>query len=342
MDLSLTNIIIAILVLGLIVLIHELGHFMLAKLNDVNVEEFSIGMGPKILGFSGKETQYSIRILPIGGYVKMLGEQEKSDDPRAYSNKSPLRRLSIVSAGPIMNIILAIVLYSVITGIGGYSSKQIGEFTSENSPAKKAGIKVGDVIEKANNSTVLTSDDFSLKMYLNKGNTVNVKVKRNGETKSFNITPVKNAKENRYMIGIGFSHVDNPSVLESIKYGLNETIFMVKEVFISLKMLFTGKLSAQDVSGPVSIIRVTGAAANAGLITLINFMAFLSANVGLFNLLPIPALDGSYVILFLFQIVTGKKVDDDKIGIINTIGFALLMALMVIVTIKDILYPLKI
>lgn len=339
---SLINIIIAILVLGLIILIHELGHFILAKLNDVNVEEFSIGMGPKIIGFKGKETQYSLRVLPIGGYVKMVGEMEKSDDPRAYNNKSPLRRLSIVSAGPIMNIILAVVLYGVITGIGGYNSKQIGSFTSENSPAKKAGIKIGDVIVKANNSTVLTSDDFSLKMFLNKGNTINVTVKRDGENKNFNITPMKNVKENRYMIGIGFNRVDNPSVIESIKYGFNETIFMVKEVFISLKMLFTGKLSAQDVSGPVSIVRVTGAAANAGIVPLINFMAFLSANVGLFNLLPIPALDGSYVILFLIQIITGKKIDDEKVGVINTIGFALLMALMVIVTIKDILYPLKI
>lgn len=341
MDLSLTNIIIAILVLGLIVLIHELGHFILAKLNDVNIEEFSIGMGPKILGFKGKETQYSLRILPIGGYVKMLGEMEESNDPRAYNNKSPLRRLSIVSAGPIMNIILAVVLYAVITGVGGYSSKQIGEIVP-NSPAEKAGIKVGDVLIKANNSTLLTSDDFSLKTYLNQGNTMNITLKRNGETKNLNITPMKNKKENRYMIGVGFARVENPSVIESIKYGSNETIFMVKEVFISLKMLFTGKLSAQDVSGPVSIIRVTGAVANAGIVPLVNFMAFLSANVGLFNLLPIPALDGSYVILFLLQIITGKKIDDDKVGVINTIGFALLMALMVIVTIKDILYPLKI
>ncbi|MFL0249857.1 RIP metalloprotease RseP [Clostridium neuense] len=338
---SLTNIIIAILVLGLIVLIHELGHFILAKLNDVNVEEFSIGMGPKILGFTGKETQYSLRILPIGGYVKMLGEQEKSDDVRAYNNKSPLRRLSIVSAGPIMNIILAVILYAIITGTSGYYSKRISSIVP-NSPAEKAGVKAGDVIVKANNSTMITSDDFSLKMYLNKGNPINVIVKRNGETKSFNLTPMKDTKENRYLIGVGFTNVKNPSVIESIKYGFSETAFMVKEVFISLKMLFTGKLSAQDVSGPVSIIRVTGAAANAGLITLINFMAFLSANVGLFNLLPIPALDGSYVLLFLFQIITGKKVDDDKVGVINTIGFALLMALMVIVTIKDILYPLKI
>ncbi|MCD2345973.1 MULTISPECIES: RIP metalloprotease RseP [Clostridium] len=338
---SLINIIIAILVLGVIVLIHELGHFVLAKLNDVNVEEFSIGMGPKILGFKGKETQYSLRILPIGGYVKMLGEEEKSDDPRAYNNKSPLRRLSIVSAGPIMNIILAAVLYALIAQATGFVSLRISA-VSPKSPAELAGIKVGDTIIKANNSKMLTWDDFSLKMYLNKSNNINVTVKRNGEIKNFNIKPMKNTKENRYMIGVGPTNVKNPSVIEGIKYGFNETIFMVKEVFISLKMLFTGKLSAQDVSGPVSIIRVTGAAANAGLVPLISFMAFLSANVGLFNLLPIPALDGSYVILFLIQIITGKKIDDNKVGVINTIGFALLMALMVIVTIKDILYPLKI
>ncbi|WP_234121209.1 RIP metalloprotease RseP [Clostridium hydrogenum] len=338
---SLINIIIAIIVLGIIVLIHELGHFILAKLNGVKVEEFAIGMGPKILGIKGKETQYSIRILPIGGYVNMTGEQEKSDDPRAYCNKSPLRRLSIVAAGPIMNLLLAIILYCIVANVTGFASPKISGFTA-NSAAKEAGVKVNDVIVKADNSSIHTWDDFSLKMLLNKGKTINITVKRNNQIKSFNVKPIKNEKENRYMVGIAPTVVSKPSIIESISYGGSETVTMIKEVFLSFKMLFTGQLSAKDVSGPVSIVRVTGAAASAGFINLINFMAFLSANVGMFNLLPFPALDGGYVILFVIQIITGKKIDDDKVGIVTTIGFALLMALMVVVTIKDVLYPLKI
>lgn len=338
---SLVNIIIAILVLGFLILIHELGHFTLAKLNDVNVEEFSLGMGPKLIGTKGKETSYSIRALPIGGYVKMLGDQEKSEDPRAFNNKSPLRRLSIVAAGPIMNILFAAILYALLAGINGYVSPRANEIV-KNSPAEKVGIKTGDVIVKADGSSIHTWDDFTLKMFVNKGESLKLTVKRDGSLKTFAVTPEMNKGENRYMVGIGPTNVKNPSVIESIKYGYNETGSMVKEVIVSLKMLFTGKVSAKDVSGPVSIVKVTSAAANAGVITLFTFMAFLSANVGMFNLLPFPALDGGYVILFLIQIITGKKIDDNKVGVINTIGFAMLMALMVIVTIKDILYPLNI
>lgn len=337
---SFLNIIAAIFAFGILILIHELGHFILAKLNDVKVEEFAIGMGPKLLGINGKETQYSIRVLPIGGYVKMLGDETKSNDPRAFNNKSSARRLSIVVAGPLMNLVLAVVLFFAVGMTKGILLPKISAVV-KNSPAQKSGIKVGDTITKINNSHIGTWEDVSLYVAFNKGDRIKVTVKNNNAVKNLIIVPEYDKKEGRYLIGIAPEIVQKPSILQGTSYGANETVTMIKSAYLSLKMIFQGKASVKDVSGPVSIIKVTGAAANAGFMTLINFIAFLSAQLGVLNLLPIPALDGGYVFLFIFQIITGKKVDDDKIGIINTISFALLMLLMVVVTIKDIMYPIK-
>ncbi|MCR3758542.1 RIP metalloprotease RseP [Clostridium felsineum] len=337
---SFLNIVIAILAFGVLILIHELGHFILAKLNDVKVEEFSIGMGPKLLGIQGKETQYSIRVLPIGGYVKMLGDETKSEDPRAFNNKSSGRRLSIVVAGPIMNLVLAAVLFCIVGTVQGIPLPTVAKPTA-NSPAQKIGIKAGDTIVKINNYSVHTWEDISFNMALNKGESINVALKRDGVLKKLTLKPEYNKKEKLYIMGIYPKIIEKPTIMQGAKYGASETVTMIKTVYLSLKMMVTGKASAKDVSGPVSIIKVTGAAANAGFIKLINFIAFISAQLGVMNLLPIPALDGGYVLLFLFQMITGKKVDDDKVGFINTIGFALLMLLMVVVTIKDLVYPIN-
>ncbi|KHD38086.1 zinc metalloprotease [Clostridium acetobutylicum] len=340
MILSFFNIVIAILAFGVLILIHELGHFVLAKLNDVKVEEFAIGMGPKLLGIKGKETQYSIRALPIGGYVKMLGDESKSDDPRAFNNKSSARRLSIVIAGPIMNLILAAVLFCIVGMSEGIALPTVGKI-SANSPAQKIGIKAGDTIVKINNYSVHTWEDISFNMALNKGEGIKLALKNNGTIKKVTLVPQYSKKEKMYLIGISPKFIDKPNIIEGAKYGASETVTMIKTVYLSLKMMVTGKASAKDVSGPVSIIKVTGAAANAGFIRLVNFIAFISAQLGVMNLLPIPALDGGFVFLFLFQMITGKKVDDDKVGFVNTIGFALLMILMIVVTIKDVVYPIN-
>ncbi|NYC94345.1 membrane-associated protease RseP (regulator of RpoE activity) [Clostridium acetobutylicum] len=185
---SFFNIVIAILAFGVLILIHELGHFVLAKLNDVKVEEFAIGMGPKLLGIKGKETQYSIRALPIGGYVKMLGDESKSDDPRAFNNKSSARRLSIVIAGPIMNLILAAVLFCIVGMSEGIALPTVGKI-SANSPAQKIGIKAGDTIVKINNYSVHTWEDISFNMALNKGEGIKLALKNNGTIKKVTLVP---------------------------------------------------------------------------------------------------------------------------------------------------------
>lgn len=333
-------IIAAVLAFGLLILIHELGHFILAKINGVKVEEFSIGMGPQVLGIKGKETNYSIRILPIGGYVKMLGEEGDSNDPRAFNNKNPLRKLSIVSAGPIMNFLLGIVLFAVIASQKGYLMPVIDK-TIANKPAQQVGLKPGDKIVRANKSKVLTWEDFLTEIYINGKDPISIVYKRGNETKQVMIKPEFNKSEKRYIIGAYGRQVLHPGVGDSIYYGFVETRSLINQTAAFFKTLFKGKANMNDVGGPVTIIKMSGAAAKAGIFTLLAFCAYISIQLAVFNIIPFPALDGGYILLFLFEIITGKKVDQNKVGMINYVGFAILMILMVLVTVKDVLHPIQ-
>lgn len=333
-------IIMAILAFGVLVIIHELGHFTMAKLNGVKVEEFAIGMGPKLFGIKGKETQYSIKLLPIGGYVKMLGDEGESNDPRAFNNKSPLRKLSIVIAGPIMNLILGVVLFAIIAGMRGYSSPVV-EKVVPNQPADVMGIKSGDKIVRVNNSKISTWEDFVTVVYTANGNPLDITYIRDNQTNTVKVVPVKDTEQNRYMVGIYPTAVEKPTVSQSIIYGFAETKSLIKQTGSFFKTIFKGKASVNDVGGPLTIIKFSGAAAKAGILSLMAFAAYISVQLGIFNIIPFPALDGGYIIMFLFELITGKKLDDNKVGVINYVGFAILMTLMVLVTIKDILYPIK-
>lgn len=329
----------AFLAFSILILGHEFGHFIIAKKNDVDVEEFSIGMGPKLFGIQGKETLYSIRILPIGGYVKMLGEEEKSTDSRAFSQKTPAQKLAIVAAGPIMNFILAIIFFGIIGFMKGYIEPTVSSIEN-NSPAYIAGIQNGDKIQKVDNKKITSWDEFVTTVALGKGKEVDVQVKRGNENKVFHIKPSKNVKENRFVIGIEGTY-KKPNLIEAISYGVKETGSMIKMTLNFLGTLFTGHISAQDVGGPVSIIKISTVYAKAGLLSLLWFTAYLSVQLGFLNIIPFPALDGGWILLLLIQIITGKKFDDNKVGILNYIGFAVLMLLMVAVTIKDFMYPIK-
>lgn len=333
-------IIAAIIAFGVLILIHELGHFTLAKLNGVVVEEFAIGMGPKIFGIKGKQTEYSLRIFPFGGYVKMLGDQEKSNEPGAFNNKPPLQRLSIVIAGPIMNLILAIVLYSIVGSLGGFRLPVIDK-TVPNSPAANAGIKSGDELVKINGSSILTWEDFAVGIGLAKDKPINLTVKQDGMLKKYTLQSIVDKETKTRIVGVYPTVVTSPTILQSISYGFRETVSMIKQVFLSFKILFTGGASFNDVGGPVTIIKITRQAAIAGIIPLLTIVAFLSSQLGILNLVPFPALDGSYVLICLYEIVTGKPVDENKVGIINTIGFTILMAFMVLIIIKDIVFPVN-
>ena len=329
----------AIIAFSLLIIVHELGHFTLAKINGVKVEEFSLGMGPKLFGYKGKETEYLIKALPIGGYVKMLGEEETVSDKRAFSSKTPAQKLSIIAAGPFMNLILAILLFGIV-GSRGYLVPVVSKLEA-NTPAVTSGIQVGDKILKVNNKKISTWEDFSTEVYTTKGKALDLTLLRNGKSEIINVTPVMNTEEKRFIIGIYPSTLKNPTISQDISYGFRQTGSLIKQTIGFFGTLFKGQASSSDFGGPVTIIKLSGAVAKAGIIPLMTFAAYLSVQLAIFNIIPFPALDGGWIFLFLFEIITRKKVDDKKVGFINYIGFALIMTLMVLVTIKDILYPIK-
>lgn len=333
--------IMAILAFSLLIIIHELGHFIMCRLNGVKVSEFSLGMGPKLFGIKGKETEYLIKAFPIGGYVKMEGEDGGSTDPRSFTNKTPLQKLSIVSAGAIMNLILAVVLFAIVGAAKGYLLPIVGEVVP-NGAAMKAGIQVGDEITKVNKVKIDRWDQLINEIYTSKGETMNIEVVRDTKVKKFSLKPVENKKEKTFLIGVGVSGVEKKLNLgESIVYGFDQTIGIAKQVFGLLGSLFKGQFSGDDVGGPISIIRFSTKAAQSGVTTLLYFTALMSVQLGIFNIIPFPALDGGWIFMLLFEIISGKKLDDSKVGVINYIGFMFLMALMVLVVIKDIVRPLK-
>lgn len=334
------SIVLAILAFSVLVIGHELGHFTLAKINGVKVEEFSIGMGPKLFGIKGKETDYIVKAFPIGGYVKMFGEEEKSTDPRAFSNKSPERKLSIIAAGPLMNLVMAVIFFMILAFSKGYVAPIVSEVYPDT-PAQSVGIKKGDRIIKIDNKKIITWEDFVTGVYGAKDNKINVTIRRNGEVKTLALSPKWNEEEKRYIVGVAGTAVEKPGIFQSVSYGFNETISLVNQTVMTFKSLFKGQLSANDFGGPVTIIKASGKAAQAGFWNLLWFSAFLSVQLAIFNIIPFPALDGGWIFLLLFEIITRKKIDDKKVAFVNYIGFTILMILVVLVTIKDIFYPVK-
>jgi len=331
--------IMAILAFSLLVIIHELGHFILCKLNGVKVSEFSLGMGPKLFGIKGKETEYLIKAFPIGGYVKMEGEDGESNDPRSFTNKTPLQKLSIVSAGAFMNLVLAVVLFAIIGAATGKIVPVIGEVVP-NGAAMKAGMQVGDKITKVNKVRIDKWDQFINEIGVSKGENINIEIVRNSEVKNFSLQPIKNVEENRFMVGISGKQ-EKMNFGEVVSYGFAQTISTSKLIFGVLGSIFHGKVSVNDVGGPISIIRISTMAAQSGIINLMMLTAMLSVQLGILNILPFPALDGGWIFILLFEIISGKKLDDKKVGFVNYIGFMILMAFMVFIVIKDIVSPMK-
>lgn len=324
----------AVFVFLMVILFHEFGHFIIAKKVGIKVNEFSIGMGPKIFQKEKGETKYSIRLLPIGGYVSMEGEDESSDDPRSFNNVSALSRVAVVAAGAIMNFVLAIIVFSMVSFSLGMQTTTILE-TIENSPAEQVGIQAGDTIIGINDMDTKNWD--SMVNEINKAKPdeeMKVSILRNGEKIDFTLLP-EVTEENITIIGI--RPVVEKSITSSIKGGFQKTGFMLKLMFEFVKMLFKGKVSTKDLSGPVGVIYTIGEAAKYGFINLLYLMGFISVNLGFFNLLPIPALDGSRIIFLFVEIIRGKPIDPEKEGFIHFVGFVLLIGLMIAVTYSDII-----
>ena len=324
-----------IFVFGLLIIGHEFGHFISAKLSDIKVMEFSFGMGPRIIKFGKGETEYSWRAFPIGGFVKMLGEEEQVNDPRSFSSKPTIVRMIVIASGPIMNILISVLIFAVISMTTGYVKPIVAALTS-GFPAQAAGITPGDRIIKVNGQGVYTYEDFLMFMYQNGGKAINLVVDRNGKQIGVSITPVLNKSENRYMIGIEASQT-KANLLEGVQYGFMNTLTFSKQIGGFFKNLIAGKASTEDVSGPVGIIKFAGDAAKQGFGSLLMFTAFLSINLAIMNLIPFPALDGGWLFILIIEGVRRKKIDPNKIGVVNFVGFAFLMLITVLVTFRDVL-----
>ena len=324
----------AIFVFMMVILFHEFGHFIVAKMVGIKVNEFSIGMGPKIFQKEKGETKYSIRVLPIGGYVSMEGEDENSDDPRSFNKVSAISRIGVVAAGAIMNFLLAIIVFSIVSFNIGVPMTTISE-TIKDSPAEKSGIQSGDQILSINGKE--TNEWDSIVEEISKANPdkkMQITILRDEEKIDYYIKPEVN-EENRLIIGI--APIVKKSFFSSIKEGFQKTGFMLKLMFDFISMAFSGKVSTKDLSGPVGVIYTIGEAAKYGIINLFYLMGFISVNLGFFNLLPLPALDGSRIVFLLIEIIRGKPINPEKEGFIHFVGFVLLIALMVFVTYSDII-----
>ena len=331
----------AIIIFSIIIFVHELGHFIAAKAFGVNVLEFAIGMGPAIWKKKGKETLYSIRAVPMGGFCKMEGEDEDTGTERAFSRKKPLPKIIILCAGAAMNILLGFLMVTVRVSTsavknGGVASTVVETVNPEAQAAQF--LQPGDKIVKVNDTTVHIKRDISFELSNSGGGESTLEFIRNGERHSEKFIPmeIKN-DDNSVYYAIGFNvRTDSTNILNILHESLFQTIWMVKLVFVSLGMLLGGKASVSDMSGPVGVVSAMNTAAQSGWLNFLFFAAFLTVNIGVMNLLPLPALDGGRTVFALIELISGKAVPAEKEGIVHLVGFVLLIGLMIFVTWNDI------
>ena len=328
------TIIYAILIFCLLIFVHELGHFIVAKLSGVRVNEFAIGMGPAIFKKQKGETLYAVRVFPIGGYCAMEGEDEDSDDPAAFNNKPAWKRACVLAAGSFMNLVTCIVLLIIIAFAIGQASTTISE-VAPGSPAEKAGVMAGDTVVAVDGTAINEWDDLIQAIGYSKEDTAQVEVLRDGEDITLTTDLEYDKEAGRNLIGISTVMKRNPG--KAVVAGFTNTGKMTVMMYDVLRQLFVGKVSVSDLSGPVGIVYATNEAAKSGIIYVVYLAALLSLNLAIINMLPFPALDGGRLLFLVIRLFTGKRVSDETEGKIHFIGICLLFALMIYVTFNDVL-----
>lgn len=385
-----TTAIVTIIIFLVLISLHEFGHFIMAKLCGVNVLEFAIGMGPAILKKQGKNTLYTVRVLPIGGYCKLEGEEEKTESKTAFCNQKLYKRFLIVSAGAILNIVLGFVLMMIITAVKPHNN-EVGNFInipvideiSQNTNLENSGVLPGDKIIGINGHRVYFYEDIPLyTSKLKEGEMIPIKVKRDKEVLTFDILPtlvetIYNYRENDVEIttlvnGVSdtvihqYSDADKITVSEYIgktltqkalkigftpkreevgvsnifSYSFHYTGYVVRMVYKALWDMITGQTGFSEMSGPVGIVTAVNTAVNTGSYSLVNVLflgALLTINLGVFNLLPLPALDGGRLFFMIIEFVRKKPIPPEKEGMVHAIGLLLLLILSVVVSYNDIL-----
>ena len=327
-------IVIAILVLGLLILAHEFGHYIVGKKSGIAVLEFAVGMGPKVVSWQRGETQYSIRLIPLGGFCRFLGEDENNSDPRSLTAAPLGKRFMTIFAGALFNIILAFLLaFFLMFGLGDNVPTVAGLLPDSNSAA--AGIQEGDIVYSIDGHTLLLPGDLNKYVQENQDGTVDVVVLRNGQKVGMEVEPI--VQDGVKLIGVQSSYtVHRFGFFESIGRAVAWCWALVVEIFLFFVGLITGHGVAGGVVGPVGTISVIGSVAQVGFRSLVSLVSMLSINLGVVNLLPLPALDGGRLVFVLIEAIRGKPVPPEKEGMVHLIGMAALMVLIVFLTYQDI------
>lgn len=338
------SIVIAILIFAAIILFHEFGHFIVAKKCDVKVNEFCLGFGPKLVGFKKGETEYNLRLLPLGGACVMEGEEKDTDDERSFLKKPLWQRALIVAAGPLFNFLLAYILSVIMIGVMGFEAPQVSKVMPDY-PAEEAGLQAGDEIKAVGNYRVYFFNEVSLYLYFHSSEDIKVTYTRDGKDYETVMAPKYDEESERYLFGIygpvGYKKVN---FLGALGYGAAEVRYQIYTAMESVKFLFTGRVRLKDMAGPVGIVKSIGdtyteSVSSGALYVVMNLFGMtilLSANLGVMNLIPIPALDGGRLLFFLIEAITKKKIPEKVEAYVNFAGFAALMVLMVVIMISDI------
>lgn len=341
------NLILFVLILGFIIFVHEFGHFMFAKITGVYVYEFALGMGPKIWGKKGKETEYTLRAIPIGGFCQLAGEDVEDDDlkkvpkKRRLQSKTCFQRFLIMFFGAGNNFISAILILFFMALIWGGTTLSPKITTVEKDlPAYEVGLKKGDMITEINGSKVTTSDDVSLFLTVaDPKEKTTIVVERDGKEYTFKFKPEKVKVDGNvsYKYGIGLQQKETYGFINAFKYTFKKTGALFKQMAYTVGYLFTGGIKLKQLSGPVGIYTIVGEQSKAGIQNILYLVAFLSINVGFINLLPLPAFDGGHILFIIIEKIKGSPVSPELENKIHTVGLMLLMLLMLIITFNDIL-----
>ncbi|MGN1267267.1 MAG: RIP metalloprotease RseP [Dorea sp.] len=337
------GIILALLLFSFIVFFHEFGHFLLAKVNGIDVEEFAIGMGPLFFSKEYKGTKYSLRILPIGGFCAMGEDEEATDSPGNFNNKSVWARIAVIVAGAVFNFILAFILSVILVGMTGYDEPVISA-VDDGYPAVEAGLEAGDKIIRMGDKKINLFREVTMYNQYHQGEETEVTVLRDGKKITVTMTAIMDEELGYYRFGFAGGAYKEANVLTALQYGAYEVKFWISTTLESLKMLIIGQVGVDQLSGPVGIVDVVGdtyeQSKDYGVLVVISQLMYwgilLSANLGVMNLLPLPALDGGRLVFLFVEAIRGKRVSPEKEGWVHTLGIVLLMALMVFVMFNDI------
>ena len=350
------TILIAILIFGLIIVVHEYGHFIVARKSGITVEEFAVGMGPLLYGKKVGDTLYSLRAIPLGGYCKMLGADEDSqeDVEGSFNSKSVYARIAVISAGSIMNILLSFVLVFIFLSVDGFADSMVGQ-TVDGMPAQQAGLLPGDRVISVNNTRIFVFGNIPQVLANTAGTPVDVVINRGGQRLTYVITPIYSDAGNAVigftpavfsgLFGSNIYDLPRAGVFATVQHSFFTIAHYIRALAGGLVQLITFNMELDDLSGPVGIVTMIGDVyeqatpygAWVAVASLLNFTALISANLALFNLIPIPALDGGRLVFLFIELVRGKPVAPEKEGMVHLVGITLLIGLILVVTFNDVL-----